>query len=49
MKLVRALVAAAASITAALAFQLATPSAGATSAADSTDCAVCWPPGIIHR
>lgn len=39
MKLVRALIVAAAAIAAAAALQLATPNAGATG---STDCGLCW-------
>ena len=46
MKLVRALAAAAAAVVAVVAFQVASPSAGA---ANGTDCGLCWPPGVAQR
>lgn len=46
MKLVRALIAAAATVAAAITFQLATTDAGAT---DTTDCGLCWPGGASVR
>jgi hypothetical protein len=43
VKLVRALIAAAATVAAAITFQLATTDAGATET--TTDCGLCWPGG----